>query len=184
MSAELTAALGAHGATSICHVDGDLAADYDPEVWGEALAAAVAQIAPHAVVGLATDRSGEVLAHAAAIADAPLAANVTAVSTGPGEWAVTRIRWGGALIEEASLTAPVRYLTAAPHVFVTQAGGGTAPVIVVTPDWSPTRRPHPDRRPHHAGLGDHPDHRRSRRLAAAGASVHPKDLPSSTNLPG
>lgn len=138
LSDDLTAALGANGASSILHIDGDLTADYDPEVWGEALAAAVAHVAPGAVVGLATDRSGEVLAHAAAIADAPLAANVTAVSTGANEWAVTRIRWGGALIEEASLSAPVRYLTAAPHVFVPQATGGTATVTAVTPAWSAT----------------------------------------------
>ena len=134
LSAELTVALGANGATSICHIDGDLTADYDPEVWGEALAAATAQVGPQAVVGLATDRSGEVLAHAAAIADAPLAANVTAVSTGSDEWAITRIRWGGALIEQASLKAPVRYLTAAVHVFVPQVGGGTATVNAVTPN--------------------------------------------------
>ncbi len=138
LSSELTAALGANGATAICHIDGDLTVDYDPEVWGEALAAAVAQVNPQAVVGLATDRSGEVLAHAAAIADAPLAANVTAVTAGADEWAVTRIRWGGALIEEASLNAPVRYLTAAPHVFMPQAGGGTAAVVAVAPIWSAT----------------------------------------------
>ena len=138
LSADLTAALGANGATSICHIDGDLTADYDPEVWGEALAAVVAQVGPQAVVGLATDRSGEVLAHAAAIADAPLAANVTAVTTGSDDWAITRVRWGGALIEEALLNAPIRYLTAAPHVFTPQVSGGTATVVAVTPNWSTT----------------------------------------------
>lgn len=133
----LAAALGAHGAAVVHHAAADgFTDDYDPEAWGDALAAAVAAVSPDAVVGVATDRSGEVLAHAAAIADAPLAANVSAITPGAGAWSLTRIRWGGALLEDATLDAPVKYLTGAPHVFAVTSTGGTAAVRPLSPEWS------------------------------------------------
>src|SRR5205085_4817653 len=56
----------------------------------------------------------EVLAHAAAILDQPLAANCTALE--PGEPAtVTRVRWGGSLLEEATVHGSPLMLTVAPH---------------------------------------------------------------------
>ena len=45
------------------------------------------------------------LAHAAAIAELPLAANCTAVAPGD-ELTVTRVRWGGSLLEEARMLRP------------------------------------------------------------------------------
>jgi electron transfer flavoprotein alpha subunit len=66
-----------------------------------------------AVVGPGSERGNEVLAHVAAQLDLPFAANVTEVR---GE-EVTRQRWGGTLLEEARIHAPLKLLTAAPFTF-------------------------------------------------------------------
>ena len=52
-----------------------------------------------------TDRGHEVLAQAAARLDLPMVANCTAISRRP--MTVTRVRWGGSLLEEAALDGPV-----------------------------------------------------------------------------
>ena len=52
-----------------------------------------------------TDRGNEVLAHAAVLTGGALAANC--VRAAPGDPAeVTRLRWGGSLLEEARLHGP------------------------------------------------------------------------------
>lgn len=96
-------------------IDHPLLSDYAPEAIGEALAQLVRSESPSAVLAAGTDRGNEVLSHVAASLDLPLAANVTEVRpTGEG-WEVTRMRWGGSLFEEASLTAAVKLATVAPH---------------------------------------------------------------------
>jgi electron transfer flavoprotein alpha subunit len=80
---------------------------YAPAAWAEALATQPAD----AVVAAGTDRGNELLAHVAARLDQPFAANVTAVE---GD-VVTRVRWGGSLLEEARLHGSPRILSVAPH---------------------------------------------------------------------
>ena len=86
--------------------------DYAPEAWAQALV----DLDPELLVAPGTDRGHEVLAHAAARLDAPLAANcVTARADGDDALLVTRQRWGGSLLEEARLTGSPKLLTVAPH---------------------------------------------------------------------
>jgi electron transfer flavoprotein alpha subunit len=80
---------------------------YQPAAWAAALAAQDAD----AFVAAGSDRGNELLAHVAARLDQPFAANVTAVD---GD-TVTRIRWGGSLLEEARLHGAPKILTVAPH---------------------------------------------------------------------
>jgi electron transfer flavoprotein alpha subunit len=80
---------------------------YAPAAWAEAIAAQPAD----AIVAAGSDRGNELLAHVAARLDQPFAANVTAVD---GD-RVTRIRWGGSLVEEALLHGTPRIVTVAPH---------------------------------------------------------------------
>jgi electron transfer flavoprotein alpha subunit len=80
---------------------------YAPAAWAVALAAEPAE----AIVAAGTDRGNEVLAHVAARLDQPFAAHVTSVD---GD-TVTRVRWGGSLLEEARLHGSPRILTVAPH---------------------------------------------------------------------
>jgi electron transfer flavoprotein alpha subunit len=83
---------------------------YAPAAWAKAIVEAAGE---DDIVGPGSDRGNEVLAHVAAQLDLPLAANVTAVRGGE----VTRIRWGGTLLEEARIHADRRLLTAAPFAF-------------------------------------------------------------------
>jgi electron transfer flavoprotein alpha subunit len=83
---------------------------YAPAAW----AAAIVEAAQgDDIVGPGSDRGNEVLAHAAAQLDLPLAANVTDVRGDE----LTRIRWGGTLLEEARLHSDRRLMTAAPFAF-------------------------------------------------------------------
>jgi electron transfer flavoprotein alpha subunit len=87
---------------------------YAPAAWGRALADAASQRGASAVVAPGTERGNEVLAHVAAILDQPFAANCTAIS--PADPTnVTRVRWGGSLLEEAKLHGAPLLMTVAPH---------------------------------------------------------------------
>jgi electron transfer flavoprotein alpha subunit len=92
---------------------------YAPGAWAAAIVELVEKHSPDAVVAAASDRGQEVMAHAAARLDLPLAANCVSAQPGeqPGDpWQVVRQRWGGSLLEEATLSAPVKLLTVAQHV--------------------------------------------------------------------
>jgi electron transfer flavoprotein alpha subunit len=80
---------------------------YAPAAWAEAIAAQDADT----FVAAGSDRGNELLAHVAARLDQPFAANVTKLD---GD-VVTRIRWGGSLLEEARLHGSPRILSVAPH---------------------------------------------------------------------
>ena len=80
---------------------------YAPAAWAEVIAAQPADT----IVAPGSDRGNELLAHVAARLDQPFAANVTALD---GD-VVTRVRWGGSLLEEARLHGSPRILSVAPH---------------------------------------------------------------------
>jgi electron transfer flavoprotein alpha subunit len=99
---------------------------YAPGAWGRALADRSADV----IIGPGTDRGNEVLAHVAAILDQPLAANVTAVAPGAPA-TVTRVRWGGSLLEEARVHGSPLLLTVAQYVVAAEPIGD---VEVLAPD--------------------------------------------------
>jgi electron transfer flavoprotein alpha subunit len=82
---------------------------YQPAAWAAAIAAGAD--GADAIVAAGSDHGNELLAHVAALLDQPFAANVTAVE---GD-VVTRIRWGGSLVEEARLHGSPKILSVAPH---------------------------------------------------------------------
>jgi electron transfer flavoprotein alpha subunit len=89
------------------------------------------------VVGPGSERAAEVMAHAAAIADLPFAANC--ISAAPGDPAsVTRVRWGGSLLEEARLHGATKLLTVAAHAVeaAPAAAAATTGVETFTPGLS------------------------------------------------
>jgi len=88
---------------------------YSPGAWAAAIVQLVEQQAPEAVVAAASDRGQEAMAHAAARLDLPLAANCVSAESGD-PWQVVRQRWGGSLLEEATLSGAVKLLTVAQHV--------------------------------------------------------------------
>ncbi len=86
-------------------IEHPLLSDYAPAAIAESLAQLVGAEMPAAVMAAGTERGNEVMAHLAALLDLPLAANVTRVAAEGDDWKLTRVRWGGSLLEEATLTA-------------------------------------------------------------------------------
>jgi electron transfer flavoprotein alpha subunit len=106
----------------------------------DTLATAIAELDPSALVGPGTERGNEVLARVAARLGLPFAANCIAAE--PGDPVrVTRLRWGGSLLEEALLHSPRPILSVAPHSVSPDYGAAPAPITVDSPD--------------HPGLGVH-----------------------------
>jgi electron transfer flavoprotein alpha subunit len=104
---------------------------YAPAAW----AAAVLEAASGAdtIVAPGSDRGNEVLAHVAARLDQPLAANVISVD---GD-TVTRMRWGGSLLEEGRLHGSPRLLTVAPFALAAEAAGSPASTRAFSPALAP-----------------------------------------------
>jgi electron transfer flavoprotein alpha subunit len=105
---------------------------YSPDGWAKALARTTEERGPTVVVGPGTERGNEVLAHVAAQLDLPMAANC--VSATPGDpLTLTRVRWGGSLLEEARLHGSPALLTVAPHAVAADPGADAVEVELVPP---------------------------------------------------
>ncbi|WP_428119533.1 electron transfer flavoprotein subunit alpha/FixB family protein [Candidatus Poriferisodalis sp.] len=113
--ADLVAACGEYGASIVHRGIGDLLADYGPDAWGAALASFVEARQPAAVTAVGTDRGAEAMAQLAARADLPLVANCVTVTPGAKNWQITRIQWGGSLLEDVTLEASLPLVTFAHH---------------------------------------------------------------------
>jgi len=99
----------------------------------DALAAAIAQLNPSAVFAAGTERGNEVMARVAARMGLPFAANCVAAEPGDPV-TVTRLRWGGSLLEEARLHSPRPLITVAPHTVSPDDGPAPAEIKVDSPD--------------------------------------------------
>jgi len=110
----------------------DVFGSYAPRAVAEALVELAAALGATAIVGPGTERGNEVLAHVAALRDLPLAANCVAVDGND----VTRVRWGGSLLEEARIDAPILLVTVQPHTVAAQEGAAAAAVETFTPSLS------------------------------------------------
>ncbi len=122
--------LGEYGVAKVHLIHHDILTDYSPEAWGEALVQLVAKTTPDAVAALGSERGNEVMAHVAARTDLPMVANCTEVT--PGEtWEVTRVRWGGSLLEQATLDAVTKLLTVSPFAFEAEPSGGDVPTTEI-----------------------------------------------------
>ncbi|WP_419945711.1 electron transfer flavoprotein subunit alpha/FixB family protein [Candidatus Poriferisodalis sp.] len=128
---DLRAACAAHGAAAVHCGRHPLLADYGPDAWGAALAHFVGAAAPAAVVAAGTDRGAEAMAQLAARTDLPLVANCVSVSVATVPWEITRIQWGGSLLEDVTLTSALPLLTIAQHsVEAEPVDGGAADIQV------------------------------------------------------
>ncbi|MFY9579363.1 MAG: electron transfer flavoprotein subunit alpha/FixB family protein [Gaiellaceae bacterium] len=93
--------------------------EYAPGAWAQA----IVELEPELVVAPGTDRGHEVLAHVAALVDAPLAANVIDAQPDGDVLQLTRQRWGGSLLEEARLGGAPKLLTVAAHAVEAEQAG-------------------------------------------------------------
>ena len=92
----------------------DAVQPFAPDALAGILANAADTLDASAVFAPGTDRGNDVMARLAARSGLPFAANCTAVT--PGDPViVTRLRWGGSLLEEAQLHSPRPLISVAPH---------------------------------------------------------------------
>ena len=118
-AADLVAEAAAHGASVVHTVLHPVLSDFGPEAWGEVIATMVRRLAPAAVLAGGSDRGNEVMAHAAARLDVPFVANC--IDVDPANRSITRIQWGGSLLEDVSLEAGVALLSCALHAVAPEA---------------------------------------------------------------
>jgi electron transfer flavoprotein alpha subunit len=125
--------LGAWGATEVHlarHAGLDVAA---PDAAARILSDLATRLGASVVIGPGTEAGNTILARAAARAGLPFAANCVAVAAGD-PMTVTRLRWGGSLLEEAALHAATAMLTVAPHAVAATKVDGSAAVTAFSPD--------------------------------------------------
>lgn len=106
---------------------------YAPDAWAAILCSVADKIGASAIVAPGSSHATDAMARAAVRLGEPLATNCTAVTAG-APLALTRIRWGGSLLEEATLHAGRALLTVAPHAVAATPPGSPGSVALFTPD--------------------------------------------------
>ncbi len=112
--------LAACGVAAVHLAQHERLGDYAPEAWAQSIVELISALNPQLVIAAGSDRGNEVMAHVAARMNLPLATNCTAVQP-DDTFLVTRLRWGGSLLEEAQLHGQVKLLTVAPHTVQAEA---------------------------------------------------------------
>lgn len=105
--------LGAFGVETLYRAEHAELREYAPAAYAQSVVEIMNAHQPTAVLAAASERGSEIMAHVAAKKNLPLAAQCTVVQAN-GEWLVTRLRWGGSLLEEAKLKGAPKLLTVAP----------------------------------------------------------------------
>jgi electron transfer flavoprotein alpha subunit len=105
-----------------------LDAAFAPDAWACAVCELIGRLVPAVVVAAGSERGNDVMARVASRLDLPLAANCTAAAATESGAVVTRVRWGGSLLEEAALEGSPVLLTTALHAFAPAPRERTATV--------------------------------------------------------
>jgi electron transfer flavoprotein alpha subunit len=116
--------LGARGVTTAHVAEDDRLTAYAPAAWARCVTRAAEGAS--AIVAAGSNRGNEVMAHVAARMDLPFAANCTKAAE---DGTVTRIRWGGSLLEEARIQGSPLLLSSAPHAVQPATANGEAPEV-------------------------------------------------------
>ncbi len=115
----LSEVISKFGATTIHQAHNSALTDFGPEAWGESIAQVVRKTSPQVVISSGTERGHEIIAQAAARLDLPAAMNCLEFDTdftGTQPLKVVRARWGGSLMEETEIDAPINLFTLANHI--------------------------------------------------------------------
>jgi electron transfer flavoprotein alpha subunit len=120
--------LSEHGVTTVHVAEDGVFGSYAPLATARAAVELAGRLGSSAVVAGGTERGNEVLAHVGALLELPFAANCVEVASGdPAR--VTRLRWGGSLLEEAELHGEVKLFTLAPHVVPAEQAPAADPSV-------------------------------------------------------
>ena len=135
---DLAGQAGAAGADVVHVATHPMLTDFGPEAVGETVVQLIAHDSPAAVMAVGTSRGNEILAQVAARMDLPFVANAMTVAPGDDPWSLTRIQWGGSLLEDVTLDAGdgPKLITYGHHAVVAEAP--TAAGAGAVQDFSPT----------------------------------------------
>jgi electron transfer flavoprotein alpha subunit len=119
---------------AVAHVAEHDALDaFAPDAWAAIICDLAERIGATSIVAPGSGPATDAMARAAVRLGEPLAANCTAVT--PGDpLMLTRIRWGGSLLEEARLHAGRALLTVAPHAVAPAGLGSPGSIEPFTPE--------------------------------------------------
>ncbi len=106
---------------------------FAPDAWAAILCSVADRVGATAIVAPGTPAATDAMARAAVRLGEPLAASCTAVTAGD-PLTLTRVRWGGSLLEEAQLHADRALLTVAPHAVAAVEPGAPGSVDTFTPE--------------------------------------------------
>ncbi len=137
-AADLAASLGNYGVSKVYLVQHEQLQDYAPEAWAQCVVQLIETEEPQVVMAAGTDRGNELMAYVAAKTNQPMAANCIEFKAGE-PFQLTRSRWGGSLLEEATLSGSPFLVTAAQHVVTAEevdGGGDVVETAVFTPTLS------------------------------------------------
>jgi electron transfer flavoprotein alpha subunit len=128
------AAAAAGVPAAVAHVVEAPALDaFAPDAWAAIICDVAEQIGATAVVAPGTGPATDAMARVAVRLGQPLATNVSAVTAG-SPLSLTRLRWGGSLLEVAELHSGRALLTVAPHTVAAVAAGAPGSVETFTPE--------------------------------------------------
>ncbi len=104
-----------YGVTTVYHCDDDRLDAFAPDAWAACIAHMIDAEAVTALITGGTERANEVLGRAAAHLNMPMCANVLSAEIDRDTYKVQRVRWGGSLLEEATLAGAVKLMSVALH---------------------------------------------------------------------
>ena len=133
----LSEVISKYGATTVHQAHNAMLTDFGPEAWGESIAQVVRKTSPQVVIGSGTERGHEIIAQAAARLDLPAAMNCLEFDkdfNGTQPLKVVRARWGGSLMEETEIDAPIKLVTLANHIVEPQEELAATPPTVLAID--------------------------------------------------
>jgi electron transfer flavoprotein alpha subunit len=139
---DIVAEAGRFGAERVHLVTHELLVDYGPDAWAESVVQLADDLDVDVVLAAGTDRGNEVLAHVAARVGSPFVANCLppeGLEAG-ARWDLSRVQWGGSLLEDVTLAADRKLLTLAHHSVAAVAVDEPAAVEVshFEPDLDPS----------------------------------------------
>ncbi len=133
---DLAGQAGAGGAAVVHVATHPMLTDYGPDAHAETVVQLAAATGPDAVMAVGTSRGNEVMAQVAARTNLPFVANCASVDPTAEPWSITRVQWGGSLLEDVSLDAPTKLLTYGLHATaaVRASAPGAGTVEMFTPE--------------------------------------------------
>lgn len=132
---DVTESAEEYGAETIHVVSHDVLTDYGPDAWAESVRQLADEIDADAIMAVGTDRGNEVMACVAARTGLPFVANCNSIdASDEDEWSMTRVQWGGSLLEDATLEADRKLVTFAHHAVPASAESGSGEIEQFEPE--------------------------------------------------